>query len=467
MKIILAAASAAILAAAPAGALEWQALGPRALGMGGAGVALSQGPVASYWNPASLGLATENAYGFQLPVGAHAALTGPVIAGANDLKNLRDACSTFPPGAGCTQANINATLAELNNPADGLRVDANAGGDFKIGRLAFFANGFLDAGAVPRVDTTHNLAAPASNPDSLLHNDSALVVKGARLLEFGAGYGRELPFAPGVFLGGNLKLMNASVGYASYNINQNNNGNSNIASQIKSSATTSSNIGVDVGVLWDLGRSFDGVDFRPRIGLTGRNLNNPKFTQPAAAAADGVSGRYAVNPQARLGAAISPFSWWNIAADVDLTRNLTPVDGVASRQFGVGTEINVFNRSWINIPLRFGASRNLAEAGAGTLVSAGAGLNFLHIIVDASATASPKTIPTQTQGKTTKIPTELGAALSVSLLFGGSEDDRTRPRGDDSQAAPPPESRDLPPAQADEVRRNAEKAQQELDKAGH
>ncbi len=133
-----------------------------------------------------------------------------------------------------------------------------------------------------------------------------------------------------------------------------------------------------------------------------------------------------MNPQARLGLSISPFHWWNIAADMDLTRNLTPVDGVASRQIGLGTEFNVFNRSWINIPLRFGVERNV-EADS-NMLTIGAGLNFLHLIVEFAGEASPKRIDTQTQGGSTKIPQELGASVSLSLLFGGSEDERSSPR---------------------------------------
>ena len=92
MNRTLAALLAVILAvAAPlsASAEEWNTMGPRAMGMGGAGVALSQGPLASYWNPAALGRATENSYGLSLPVSVHGALTGDAIAGAKDLKKFR------------------------------------------------------------------------------------------------------------------------------------------------------------------------------------------------------------------------------------------------------------------------------------------------------------------------------------------------------------------------------------------
>ncbi len=458
-KLLALALSLAVVCAAPASAVEWNTMGPRALGMGGAGVALSQGPLASYWNPAALGRATENAYGFSVPVTVHAGLTGTAIAGAKDLKNAKDNCTAL--GTAACNAQINVGLTELANPTNGLRADASAGGDFKVGKIAVFVNGFLNVGAVPRVDLVDNTQATINN------NTSALIVKGAQITEFGGGYGHELPWAPGLFLGGNVKLMRAKVGYTSYQIITNNNNSGNIVDNLKNNETSSGNIGVDAAALWDVERSFEGAWWQPRVGVTGRNLNNPKFSQPGTAAADGVTGKYAVNPQARMGVAISPFHWWNLAADLDLTNNITPVDGLKSRQLGVGTEFNVFNRSWINIPLRFGLARNLSAAT--NMVTAGAGLNFLHLIVDVSGEASQKRIDTQTQGQNTKIPQELGASVSLSLLFGGSEDRPGSKRDQQIQPVTVPKVEPASPAApaapdaTDKVKTDGDKAHADLD----
>ena len=377
MKKIIAASFALILSAAFASAEEWNTMGPRAMGMGGAGVALSQGPLASYWNPAALGRATENAYGLAIPVSIHAALTGTALAGANDLKNAENVtCPTLvlqgPTGQAACQANINTAIGELANPTNGLRTNGGLGADFKVGKIAVFFNGFIDVGAVPRVDQVDVSSSPLS-PHFIGNNKSALIVKGAQISELGAGYGHELPFAPGLFIGGDLKIMRAKVGYVNYQIINNTNDQSNIVSNLKDDEVSSGNFGVDAGALWDVKRSYEDVWWSPRVGVTGRNLNNPKFSQPASATSDGV-GRFAVNPQVRLGLSLSPFHWWNLAADLDLTRNLTPIDGVVSRQLGLGTEINVFNRSWINIPIRFGLARNVAADS--NMVTFGAGLNF-------------------------------------------------------------------------------------------
>ena len=463
MKKTTAALFAAILAAsAPlsASASEWQAMGPRAMGMGGAGVAAAQGPLASYWNPAALGRATENSYGLAVPVGLHAAITGTVVEGVNNLKSLRDACAS---GGACTQADIDSALNKMNDKNDGLRVNAAVGADFKIGKLAVFVNGLSDIGATPVVDLGHD------TPGTVSQNTSALIVKGANVSELGVGYGRELPFAPGVFLGGNLKVMSAQVGYTSYSIIQNNDDQSNITSTLKNGAKKSSNFGVDLGALWDVNRTFENAWWQPRVGLVGRNLNDPHFKQADAAIAAGYSGRYAVNPQVRLGGELSPLNWWHLVSDIDLTRNLTPIDNVASRQFGVGTEFNVFNRSWINVPLRFGVARNLENAGAGTVLTGGAGLNFLHVLLDASAQVSPQTVQTQSSGKSTKSPREVALGVQLSVLFGGSDDRPSRAKADvppappAPQAAPAKASNDMPPAEADQVKQNAAKSQAELD----
>ena len=445
-------AAACLAAAENADALEWHTVGARALGMGGAGGAAAQGPLAVYWNPAALGRPTSNAYGLQIPVGVHAALTGSVIEGAKNLQNLKD--SATPP----TPAQINDALAKLDQPGNGLRVDASVGADFKVGKLAIFLNGFSDVGAVPFVDRAAANVTPAAIAAGT--NNSKLIVKGANISELGAGYGHELPFAPGLYLGGALKLMNASVGYVDYFVLRNNNDQNNIISKLKDGAAKSSNVGVDLGALWDLDRSFGGIALKPRIGLVGRNLNNPKFKQPATATAAGLSDRFAVNPQARMGASISPFNWWNITTDLDLTRNLTPVDNVASRQFGVGSEFNVFNRSWINIPLRVGFMRNTAETSAGTMFTAGVGLNFLHVMLDASAAISNKRVVTESQGREKKIPREGALGVQLSFLFGGSDEEKEPATPSREWKAAP--KADDQPVPTEKVRQAADKAQEDL-----
>ena len=420
-------------------------MGPRALGMGGAGVATAQGPLAAYWNPAALGRKVGNAYGLQVPFGAHYGITGSVVEGANDLRALRD------KGVATTQAEVDAAVAKLAQPGGGLRVDGGFAIASKIKDFSVFLNGFVFAGAVPFIDQPVTAAAVAAGT-----NNSKLIVKGASIGELGVGYGHELPFAPGLSAGGAIKLINATVGYADYFILRETNEEGDIVGKLKEGARKSSNVGIDAGLLWDLDKSFDGVTLKPRVGLTGRNLNNPRFKTPTAASNAGLTS-FKLNPQVRLGFSLQPMNWWNLAADVDLTRNLTPVDNVASRQLGIGSEFNVFNRSWVNIPLRVGLSKNLAESSAGTMLSLGAGVHFLHVFIDASAAISSKRIQTQSQGKSEKTPREAALGLQLSVLFGGAE-----PESPAREWKRPPPADDQP-VPTDKVREAAEKAQKELD----
>lgn len=446
--------AALTLAASPAAALEWHARGARALGMGGAGVAAAEGPLASYWNPAALGRDTKNSQGVAIPFGVHAALTGTVIEGANDLEALKNS------GTAPTQAQVDAALAKLDQPGSGLRADGDLGIVTRVGRASIFFNGTLDLGATPQVDRVNTAPANIQNGT----NNSKLIVRGANIAEIGAAYGREIDPLPGLYAGGALKLMSANVGYVDYFVLRENNDEGNIISKLKDNAKRSSSVGVDAGLLWDLDRSFDGVALKPRIGLVGRNLNNPSFKQPDAAVAAGFADKFKVNPQVRLGVSLQPFGWWNLAADADMTRNLTLVNA-GSRQLGIGSEFNVFNRPWINIPLRVGLRRNVDETSAGTMFTAGAGLNLLHVMLDVSGAVGSKRTAIQSQGKDEKIPREVALGFQLSVLWGGSDEEprRSSPEPEaparEWKAAPPPA--DYQPAPSSVIK-NAEKAHEDL-----
>lgn len=438
---------AALSLAAPASAVDWNSLGARAVGMGGAGVAVPQGPVDVYWNPANLG-AADSKTGFQVPLTAHFGLTGTMIEGANDLDEIANNAALQ------TQPNVNAALAKFGAPGNGVRADVGTGLDFKLGRWGFFYNGFGYMGAIPVAEaaTVANVANKSNN--------SRLVVKGAQVAEFGVGHGRELPFAPGLFVGGDLKLISAKVGQASAFILREDQELGDLFKRLKDNARTGANFGVDLGVLWDAERSFDGAKLRPRLGLTARNLNNPSFRYSDAAAAGGAGDRFRLNPQLRFGASIQPLNWWTVATDLDMTRNLTVVDGVASRQWSLGTEFNVVNHPAFNVPLRAGLLRNLADGRSGTMLSLGAGLNLAHFHVDGSFSVSPKKVRTQSLGESAQFPREATLGIALGVLFGGTRD-AASPRGSAPASAP---DRDEAPVSSDKVRESMDKAQKELDK---
>ncbi|MDD5655640.1 MAG: conjugal transfer protein TraF [Elusimicrobia bacterium] len=405
--------AATLLLTAPVWSTEWHVLGSRAMGMGGTGVAASEGPIGVYWNPASLGSA-KSPSGAQVPAGAHAEITGQMLEGANDLNDISEACKDTPGGGICQQPNINAALAKLNRADNGLRVDAGLGAQVKLKRFALFVNNLNYIGAIPKADLAN------INPMTFATaNNSKLTLRGLSVTEIGVGHGRELPFLPGLYAGAALKLLAGKAGYYDLMLNTTEPDFGNAFEKYQNGAKSSVAPGLDLGVLWDIQRTFGVVPARPRVGLSARNINNPKFDNPAQATAAGERARYPLQSNLRLGAAASPLGFITVAADADLTRNLTPVDGVASQNVGLGAEINVFNRSWLNLPLRAGLTRNIALAGSKTAYTMGFGFNLMHFTADLAAMVSPATQQIKSEEENKKIPANLAVSAQIGLVFGG------------------------------------------------
>jgi len=407
--------SAALTLAAPAGATPWHDFGPRAMGMGGAGVALAQGPEAVYWNPAGLGQ-LYNADGFSMPIGLRTELTGTALRGANDLFQLSEACRGG--GSLCTASAVSRALDDLGGRGSGALADVAGGFAIKIGKAAFFALNESYAGATPRADRINVGACPGVN--CLSNNDSALILRGGSFTEFGAGYGLELK-ETGLLIGANLKGILGKVGFDEFRIITQDPGLGKL-SNFKDNARVSFMPAVDLGLLWDLRETWPDLRGRPRLGLTGRNVNCPTFSQPAAAKAAGETDRFALQGQARLGAALSPADSWHLVGDIDLTHNNTEVDGFTSRVLALGTEVDLFNQPEFNLPLRFGLKKNLAESSSGLTFTAGFGLNFLHVLIDLAGQLSAKSADERSLGVSRSAATNLGASFRFAMLYGGGEE---------------------------------------------
>lgn len=400
-----------LLAAAPAGAVPWHTFGPRAMGMGGAQVAVAQGPTASYWNPAGLGQ-LYNSSGFEFDLGARGEFTGRVLEAANDLSELDNLCDGS--NAACTTARVQSTLARFNDPGNGVMADLGGGVNLKIKRVVVFVNNLTYVGGTPKVDMTVG-ACPGSG--CLSNNNSELRLRGLSASEIGVGYGREV-METGLVLGVNLKGIVGKTGFQSVRVND----DDVEFDKFNDTAKTSFQPAVDAGLLWDMRETFPSLAMRPRLGLVGRNLNNPKFKNPDAAVTAGERAKFPLHGQGRAGFALSPFKFWHLAFDVDLTNNLTPVDGFKSRYMSAGTELNVFNRPWLNIPLRAGLQKNLSSAASGLTYTGGFGFNFVRFHVDVAGMVAGKATAIQSEGKTEKVPNNFGGAVRVGLLFGDPDE---------------------------------------------
>lgn len=409
----------------PLYATPWTVLGPRAIGMGGAYTAIAEGPVGAYWNPAGLGQ-PENPSGVAVPISAQGTFSGSVLQGANDLHQVfqnNQGCLSNP--ATCTASQLTTAqgqminaLNELNQTGAGALANIGGGLNLKFGRLAFFANEFALMGATPQVDLTHTQTNPLVPSTFIGNNTSSLILSGAALSEFGVGYGHTIGENTGLNVGMNLKGIVGRVGYDNFSLNQTESpGSTNVLKKFNSSVETSIEPAVDAGLLWDVREALPDVWWRPRLGVMGRNLNDPKFNQPSAA--QGLN-KFSEQGQGRAGIALSPFHFWNLAADVDMTNNLTPLQGYKSRMLSLGTEVNVFNRPWINIPLRAGIMKNVSSDD-GISWSGGFGLNFLHVLFDVAGMVSNKETTIQTNGNTKKVPNNVGISAQLAVLFGGRD----------------------------------------------
>jgi hypothetical protein len=397
--------------AAQASATEWHNFGARSMGMGGAGAALATGPSGAFWNPAGLGQ-VKNPSGVELPFGGHYEITGEFLEGANDLNKIVEICRANVNDPLCSQANIDLALGKMNRSDNGARLDFGGGVDVKVGKIAVFVNNLTYVGAKPFVSMTNTA------PNNIGTNDSAIIMRGINVLEFGAGYGHEIPFLRGVLAGANVKGMVGKVGYQKVPISTDDPGGGSFGKFSRDTRQTFQP-GLDVGLLWDMNRTWEAIPLRPRLSVVGRNVNNPKFNNPDQAKTAGEPDKFSLQGNARAGAAISPLPFWHIAADFDLTRNLTLVDGVASQKMGLGTEVNLGNGRWLNVPLRFGLSRNIADAGAKTTLHFGAGLHVMHVGLDLAFNYSPAKVTVQTQGESKRMPANAGVSAQLSVLFGG------------------------------------------------
>lgn len=518
------------LATQPVFADVFHILGPRATGMGGAFVAMAEGPIAQYWNPAGLAQeATASKWGIQLPVGARGEFTGGILKDANKLGDLADKFKRIQAAqtsgtAGAMDADEIAAFYEgvaaiqgMNEPGKGVLASIEGGANIKVGGWAVSVNNYTSAGASPFVDTKNiglgasgsligvnfgnsatycggsctgapanstnqqsaatiqaSLSSQFSALDSLsggaltaaginsgnignvivnmavqngasvqqiadaaaaisanasaaapiinnaaagnpyTNNTSNLTVRGGSFTELALSHGRKLPVVPGLKVGANIKLIKGDIGYARFDVLNKESGSTDAFDDFLDDSKSSVQPALDLGVLWHLKDVVPVLPFKPRVGIVARNINNPKFSQPDLAKRNGEASKYSLNGQMRGGVAISPLNWWHISMDADLTNNNTPVEGFQSRMIALGTEINVVNKSWLNLPLRCGITKNISTSDSKPALTAGFGLNFLHFIFDVGASVSTERTKVEDNDE---VPSNASVAAQLSFMF--------------------------------------------------
>lgn len=341
-------------------AAEFVIVGPRAVGMGGAGVAVTTDALATYWNPA--GLAMTQTVDVRIIGGTQVIDRAGIASAVNDLENFNTS-DTSPANIAKAQDIAN----RINAPGANTSFNGAAGLYLK-GHFGEHAFGF-NISDVPTGGSY--LSVPVSvrcspNPDCS-GTPTSVSVSGAaavRMLEARqAAFSYAYAFADKMFsIGVTAKVIQG----AAYNGTQNLSGGQDI--KLRDSlgkATISTTYGIDLGAI-----------YRPaswlRFGVVAKDINQPEFDSP-----DG--SKIKLGPQVRGGMALNPYSSLTLSADVDMTSNKTLVPGVKSQVLSLGAEQTILTEF---LSFRIGAFKNMQDAGTPFTPTAGLGLRIFAFRLD-------------------------------------------------------------------------------------
>ncbi|HKR81243.1 MAG TPA: conjugal transfer protein TraF [Nitrospira sp.] len=341
-------------------AAEFVIVGPRAVGMGGAGVAVTTDALATYWNPA--GLAMTQTVDVRIIGGTQVIDRAGIASAVNDLENFNTS-DTSPANI----AKAQDIAKRINAPGANTSFNGAAGLYLK-GHFGEHAFGF-NISDVPTGGSY--LSVPVSvrcspNPDCS-GTPTSVSVSGAaavRMLEARqAAFSYAYAFADKMFsIGVTAKVIQG----AAYNGTQNLSGGQDI--KLRDSlgkATISTTYGIDLGAI-----------YRPaswlRFGVVAKDINQPEFDSP-----DG--SKIKLGPQVRGGMALNPYSSLTLSADVDMTSNKTLVPGVKSQVLSLGAEQTILTEF---LSFRIGAFKNMQDAGTPFTPTAGLGLRIFAFRLD-------------------------------------------------------------------------------------
>lgn len=345
--------------------------GARAMGMGGAGVAVADDLTAVYWNPAALALGSPRE--IAIVVGGQGADERDSIGKVRGLVDLNLAAH----GRIITPEDISKALdylEGLTQPGSGVNGELDISGMFRYKSVAVSVLALGTGSAVPIIDLDILSFDPTSG-EPLPTDLPALDFTGVVTKQFVMSYCREV-VRDSLWVGGNMKYIRADTYYASRLIVDPANSRFRLR-DIVDEATgpnqrSDSAYGVDAGVLALLVANL-------RMGIVGRDINSPEFTNVGPWKAE-------LNPQYRMGIAYQVVPALLVAADYDLSKNNERVLHLSEREFALGGEGRLFNRI---LAIRGGLSKNVEDDTSKWRYSFGLGVNTRSFSLDvAGATDS-------------------------------------------------------------------------------
>jgi len=341
---------------AQAMALEFVAVGPRSMGMGGTGVAVTTDALATYWNPA--GLAMTQTVDIRIQGGGQVIDRLGIADAVHDLEQF-----TKTDISTANQAKAQDIANRINRPGATVSVNGSAGLYFK-GHFGEHAFGFnmsdvATGGGFVSTQAGVQLTAPGPNQQVNITGTMALLGLEARQVAFSYAYA----FSDKTFSFG---VTGKIIQGAAYSGSTTLTGGTDVSiTDNFGKPTLSTAFGIDVGAI-----------YRPsswlRFGVVAKDINQPTFDAPGG-------GELKLGPQVRGGVAVNPYSSLTLTADVDATSNKTFVPGVKSQVLSLGAEQTIFSEF---MSFRLGAFKNMKDAGTPFTPTAGLGLRIFALRVD-------------------------------------------------------------------------------------
>ncbi|MDH4086582.1 MAG: conjugal transfer protein TraF [Nitrospira sp.] len=337
-------------------AAEFVIVGPRAMGMGGAGVAVTTNALATYWNPA--GLAMTQTVDIRVQGGGLAIDRRGLGDALHDLENFTTS-DTSPDNLARGQS----IADRINQPGATVSVNGSAGLYVK-GHLGEHAFGFnvSDVATGGGFVSTPVQASQPGGPGTPITVAGQMALRGleARQLAFSYAYAfSDKTFSIGI----TAKVIQG----AAYNGSTDLTGGSGVSTTNHfGKPNISTTYGIDLGAI-----------YRPsswaRFAVVAKDINKPTFD-----AAGG--GELKLEPQVRFGVAINPYSSLTLSADVDATSNKTFVPGVKNQLLSLGLEQTILSEF---LSFRIGTFKNMQDASTPFVPTAGLGIRWFNFRADA------------------------------------------------------------------------------------
>lgn len=334
-------------------AAEFVIVGPRAMGMGGAGVAVTSNALATYWNPA--GLAMTQTVDIRIQGGGQAIDRLGMGDAIHDLENF-DTSNTSDDNV----ARAQDIAARINRPGASVPVNGSAGLYVK-GHLGEHAFGF-NVSDVATGGGFVSTPVQVSQSGGAINVTGQMVLRGleARQLAFSYAYA----FSDKTF---SIGITAKVIMGASYNGSTPLEAGSGVSTTDRfGKPTISTTYGIDLGAIYRPSSWF-------RVAVVAKDINKPTFD-----AAEG--GELKLEPQVRVGVALNPYSTLTLTADVDATSNKTFVPGLKNQLLSLGLEQTILSEF---LSFRIGTFKNMQDASTPFVPTAGLGIRWFNFRADA------------------------------------------------------------------------------------